>query len=192
MSSETDSSSSSRPLRERVSRLAGTSRSAEAAPASGAGSARPASRVQRAAQRVRRQKQKTQTREGETQTGGRQKLEGLGFFVILSLAILNDFTDLLATATMVLYVVSIITTFITKLIIFSYYFYHGVTLSTRKLVLWVVTTITSLFTPLPTTIANVVLTRIMYNNELIRSATAAVAPGGRIRRVARRKLRHST
>ncbi|MEX0930391.1 MAG: hypothetical protein WDZ79_01790 [Candidatus Paceibacterota bacterium] len=138
--------------------------------------------------RARRQ-QEQRARKEQTQPP-KKKLTGLVFFVILFLALGKDIVDIIVTLTGVGAPVSTVAAVFLTGVVVPYYYMNGVLPTSRKVAMWVITGAIA-FIPflaiLPTAVINLILTRTMENNELIRSVASKASVRGNVRRTARRK-----
>lgn len=143
-----------------------------------------------ASARLRRRKPARQV----DQEGGEEiekRLSGWPFYLVLSLAILNDTTDIFLNLTGVGGFLSFLTGVLFVLTITLYYYINGVTLTTRKMVMWLITGIT-IVVPflnfLPTSIINLSLTRKFENSDLVQSVASKTSVRRNIKRRVRRSL----
>jgi hypothetical protein len=110
-----------------------------------------------------------------------KKLTGAGFWIILSLSIINELLDILLNFTVVLSILTWITGLIITFVIGFYLFYQGVSFSTKKIALWLISILIEaipILNILPTYPISLIIMRIMENNEFIKSKTRLI--GGAI------------
>ncbi|MEX0672787.1 MAG: hypothetical protein WDZ82_03355 [Candidatus Paceibacterota bacterium] len=140
-------------------------------------------------QALRASRRQEQLEQSVSQTP-KKKLTGWPFYVVLFLAIIKDIVDIIVTIFVISSIASTAAAALLTIVIVPYYLYSGVLPKTKKVVMWVITAVIA-YVPflavLPTATINVVLTRIMTNNELFQAVASKVSVKGNIRRTARRK-----
>lgn len=124
-----------------------------------------------AAQRAANRYKKDDDPEQDPESGDEKtkKLTGVFFFLVLALAGIKDLLDVIGDITLIFSVVSLITGPVISFVILFYLFMNNVSLDSRKLVTFIVTTIIGLIpflNLLPETMLNLILIRIFENSEL--------------------------
>ncbi len=117
---------------------------------------------------------------GENKPSKTKKMIGIIFYLMLGLAIFKDLLDAVTDLTIVFSILSLITTPVYTFILAFYLFTEGISLTTRKLVTMIISTIIGLIpiiNILPVTTINLILLRYFENSEKAQKITGSKVLG---------------
>jgi hypothetical protein len=104
----------------------------------------------------------------------KKKMTGPPFWILLIIILIDEIIDMVFNLTGILAILTIFTSLFITFMVITYYIIEGVSLSTRKLVLWIISlTIETIpiINMLPGYSVGFILTRVFENNEKLKKVT---------------------